>query len=475
MHNYMKRSVLLLGAAALLSTNAMAEETWHNINYKVSNPAWLPGWSGCLTAVSEGVGETFNGAFNLYQVLPDMPAGEYKLSVNAFHRTADAWIAYDQHKAGDKGEAVIYLGTATAPVCSLFDHPNATDANLIDGDGNYVWGIVPNDLAAANLEFAAGRYLNTITYNHPGGDLIFGIKNPKWALNEWTAFDNFQLEGPDGAVTLVNGDFNEGVGQGNWDCLNIDGGDKKPDMNKGGGTFRKSNASPYNIGQTVTDLPAGKYRFSVVSFLRYGNGNTSGGYYPIKGAYEWTEGESAYDLHINGGENEEHNAYIYIYNNAANDPKETVKEYLIEDGIEYYETAIKCLFDVDPAYWVDNVPTPEHADLWCDSGYEYESSEVFVNHPEVFLNTVEIELTEPGNLTFGIKKDKNAPTQYWNPWTDMKLEYMTAENGVEGIAIDNSNAPVEYYNLQGLRVVEPTKGIYIVRKGTEVSKQVIRK
>ncbi len=46
--------------------------------------------------------------------------------------------------------------------------------------------------------------------------------------------------------------------------------------------------------------------------------------------------------------------------------------------------------------------------------------------------------------------------------------------GVDGVEIDNSNAPVEYFNLQGVKVAEPSNGLYIVRQGNKVTKQVIR-
>lgn len=50
-----------------------------------------------------------------------------------------------------------------------------------------------------------------------------------------------------------------------------------------------------------------------------------------------------------------------------------------------------------------------------------------------------------------------------------------AGNAVESIAVDNTNAPVEYYNLQGVRVANPATGnIYIVRQGTKVSKQLVK-
>lgn len=46
--------------------------------------------------------------------------------------------------------------------------------------------------------------------------------------------------------------------------------------------------------------------------------------------------------------------------------------------------------------------------------------------------------------------------------------------GVESISVEDSVAPVEYFNLQGVRVENPENGLYIVRQGNKVSKQLIR-
>ena len=45
-------------------------------------------------------------------------------------------------------------------------------------------------------------------------------------------------------------------------------------------------------------------------------------------------------------------------------------------------------------------------------------------------------------------------------------------SGVKDVAVD-ANAPVEYYNLQGVRVAEPTNGIYIRRQGNTASKVLV--
>ncbi len=50
------------------------------------------------------------------------------------------------------------------------------------------------------------------------------------------------------------------------------------------------------------------------------------------------------------------------------------------------------------------------------------------------------------------------------------------QTAIESIGTDAANAPAEYFNLQGIRVDASalTPGVYIVRKGNEVNKIVIK-
>jgi hypothetical protein len=54
-------------------------------------------------------------------------------------------------------------------------------------------------------------------------------------------------------------------------------------------------------------------------------------------------------------------------------------------------------------------------------------------------------------------------------------DFETAESaGVGNVMVDNSNAPVEYFNLQGVRVANPTSGLYIRRQGTTTAKVLVK-
>lgn len=56
------------------------------------------------------------------------------------------------------------------------------------------------------------------------------------------------------------------------------------------------------------------------------------------------------------------------------------------------------------------------------------------------------------------------------------IEDPDAVAGIENIDVDNSNAPVEYYNLQGIRISADnlTPGIYIRRQGSDVVKVLVK-
>lgn len=58
---------------------------------------------------------------------------------------------------------------------------------------------------------------------------------------------------------------------------------------------------------------------------------------------------------------------------------------------------------------------------------------------------------------------------------NIKVAYDKASSGVNNIAVeDNANAPVEYFNLQGVRVANPENGLYIRRQGNKAIKVFIR-
>lgn len=86
-----------------------------------------------------------------------------------------------------------------------------------------------------------------------------------------------------------------------------------------------------------------------------------------------------------------------------------------------------------------------------------------------------IYVTARGNRAFKLGDETTAAiTGYQNIFArfDMPQEFYT---GVESaIADEDSDAEAVYYNLQGIQVTNPSNGIYIVKRGQKVTKELIR-
>ena len=57
---------------------------------------------------------------------------------------------------------------------------------------------------------------------------------------------------------------------------------------------------------------------------------------------------------------------------------------------------------------------------------------------------------------------------------EIVLHYVSETSGIEIITVDDANEPAEYYNLNGVRVENPTNGIYIKRQGAKTTKVYVK-
>ncbi|MCC8036662.1 MAG: hypothetical protein LIP02_00775 [Bacteroidales bacterium] len=108
-------------------------------------------------------------------------------------------------------------------------------------------------------------------------------------------------------------------------------------------------------------------------------------------------------------------------------------------------------------------------------GRSYSMSEINLTQLD---QTVELPLSEYTGTWYWTLNN----AEYYVAWVEydpvmLTLSFTsTAISGVENVIVDNDqNAPVEYYNLQGIRVANPTPGqIYIRRQGNTVTKIIIK-
>lgn len=94
------------------------------------------------------------------------------------------------------------------------------------------------------------------------------------------------------------------------------------------------------------------------------------------------------------------------------------------------------------------------------SSYTEEDGKTVITIPNARFNY----LTSPNNIL------------NWTNLADKMKSTITIDAlvGVESVIVDQANEAVEYYNLQGIRVVEPSNGLYIVRQGSKATKQVVK-
>lgn len=113
---------------------------------------------------------------------------------------------------------------------------------------------------------------------------------------------------------------------------------------------------------------------------------------------------------------------------------------------------------------------------WNDNGNNYGPSNDDKTFVQGFASNFKIEVGKSNNnWSFATSKSSDHFDTI-----DLTLDVINGtlssnySTGVESISEDNTNAPAEYFNLQGVKVNNPENGLYIVRQGNKVSKQYIR-
>ncbi len=116
--------------------------------------------------------------------------------------------------------------------------------------------------------------------------------------------------------------------------------------------------------------------------------------------------------------------------------------------------------------------------------YEFDT---YIDNPSTYTTSIQLSMNR-GCATYSIKEikfidlgtDEAAATllnRRQKGWIYAD-EFSQGSSGIEDIVtdetIEGSDAPAVYYNLQGVQVKNPENGIYIVRRGNKVTKELIR-
>lgn len=179
-----------------------------DITRKIVNPSFDSGSEGWT--VKEG-NPTFNetykncevyqGTFDIYQDITNIPDGVYELSVLAFQRVAGNDIASVAHDNGIEDiTAFIYANDLETPFTSPYTYgmkENSGDDYKYNLNGEVVY--IPNSMkgmAAATTE-NPNAYTVTVPMFVEGGTLRIGVREKRRPSNgtaDWAIWDNFRLK-----------------------------------------------------------------------------------------------------------------------------------------------------------------------------------------------------------------------------------------------------------------------------------------
>lgn len=182
-----------------------------DITRKIVNPSFDSGSEGWT--VKEGNPkfdgtykncEVYQGTFDIYQDITNIPDGVYELSVLAFQRVAENGVASKAHDNGIEDiTAVIYANDLETPFTSPYTYgmkENSGDDYKYNLNGEDVY--IPNSMkgmAAATTE-NPNAYTVTVPMLVEGGTLRIGVREKRRPSNvnnswgDWAIWDNFRLK-----------------------------------------------------------------------------------------------------------------------------------------------------------------------------------------------------------------------------------------------------------------------------------------
>lgn len=155
------------------------------------------GWTGANGAANFSEYELYNkSTIDFYQTITGLRKGQYKVTVQGYHRPGDHSDAkVTAHADGSEVIPVaLYANTKTSPLLSIYSDKSctATTGSWASGDGT----LYANNMEVVSTMFAEGKYSANSVIGYVGDDgvLKIGIKTIGTpAANSWSIFDNFQL------------------------------------------------------------------------------------------------------------------------------------------------------------------------------------------------------------------------------------------------------------------------------------------
>ena len=141
------------------------------------------------------------GAFDVYQQLSGLPYGLYELRAQGYYRVGGtenvntSELAASQHSNGAESlNAILYANAQEIPLMSIME--GAQQEDVYAGNGNFAntsLGYIPFLMTGASNMFSKGLYQNSLFVEVTDGTLRVGVKKTQGEMFDWVCFDNFEL------------------------------------------------------------------------------------------------------------------------------------------------------------------------------------------------------------------------------------------------------------------------------------------
>lgn len=165
-------------------------------------------------------------------------------------------------------------------------------------------------------------------------------------------------------------------------------------------------------------------------------------------------------------------SFKYVYN-----PNSDADDWLILPFVDFAK-CMKVKVSVD----VKTENEPESFEIFLGQERTVEGMTIPVLSKTGFTSKTWTTLTAEVNTPYGVARAANrlfalgihatSPQNHYNMYfKNFRIEALVL-SGIDDVEADEDAEP-EYYNLQGIRVANPTHGIYIMRRGSVVSKVVL--
>ena len=230
------------------------------------------GWSGTgVTAVSYSCAEHYNKTFDYYQTITGLPAGRYRVGVQAFYRAGFADNDYSTLNNSSNNRAILYAtGGGETNSVAIVRASSEASSNMLGGSESVVGNrYIPNNMHAASLYFAADKYHNYVEATvGSDGRLTIGLKKTSTINGDWTIFDNWTLEYYS-TEDEQDVDMTDYIANASYDFDNNNGWSGTSVTAVSYNCAEQYNKT-FDYYQTITGLPAGNYRVGVQAFYRAG-------------------------------------------------------------------------------------------------------------------------------------------------------------------------------------------------------------